>query len=330
MLGRIWATSTALLAVALVGFFALGPEGASAAPRECGFEALDPEMPEYARAGGVIEIPVNDYSSGDKEFTGTVQVTPLGGASRTYPLEVTKTGETSWGTVKGRVAVPAPTSRNRATQVVMTWIEKATYGPGYTVECSAGDAATIPVVPPGGKVGDPSVPRLDGRYRISYRLVASGIPGADRSARGVWRFRPRCRYFGCPTRLRSSLGLRDTFAVTSWTDRHDYFTIRSFGRRGYCAGTIVNRFTGETIRRWKIRRAYKASQEITLRVTAETNAGRATAFEGKAVLHVEPIASAERRGCPDRYVVERIRGHLIRARARPAGGRARSSESLSR
>ncbi|HEU5063235.1 MAG TPA: hypothetical protein VFT79_08820 [Solirubrobacterales bacterium] len=303
----------ALLALVLLGSFTLSPQAASAAPRECGFEALDPEIPEYARAGGMIEIPVNDYSGGETEYTGTVQVTPLGGASRVYPLEVTERGETSSGTLKGRVVVPAPEGRSRATQVVMTWIEKDTYVSGYTVECSAGDAATIPIVPPGGEVGDPSVPRLDGRYRINYRLVASGIPGADRSARGVWRFRPRCRYFGCPTRLRSSLGLRDTFAVTSWTDRHDYFTIRSFGRRGFCGGTIVNRFTGETIRRWKIRRAYKASQEITLRITAETSAGRATAFEGKAVLHIEPIASAERRGCPHKYVVERIRGHLIRS-----------------
>jgi hypothetical protein len=313
VLGRIWATSTALLAVTLVGFFTLGSETASAAPEACGFEALGPEFPEYARAGGVIEIPVSNYSDWPTEFTGTVEVAPAGGVSRTYPLEVIDTEGTSSGTFDGRIVVPAPANRNRETRIVMTWVEKETYALGYTVECSGSEATTIPIIPSGGEAGDPSLPRLDGRYRVNYRLVASGIPGADRSARGVWRFRPRCRYFGCPTKLRSSLGLRDTFAVTSWTDRHDYFTIKSYDPRGFCAGTVVNRFTGEVIRRWKIRRAYKSSKEITLKVTAETIAGRATAFEGNSVLHIEPIASAERRGCPDKYVVERIQGCLIRS-----------------
>jgi hypothetical protein len=312
-LGRIWATSTSLLALALLGFFMPAPETASAAPEACRFEALDVEFPEYARAGETIEIPVNIYSNWPAEFTGTVEVAPAGGVSRTYPLEVIDAEGSSSDTSDGRIVVPAPPSRNRETRIVMTWVEKETYALGYTVECSGGDAGTIPVIPRGGEAGDPSLPRLDGRYRVNYRLVASGIPGADRSDRGVWRFRPRCRFFGCKTRLRSSLGLRDTFVATSWTDRHDYFTILSYEPRGFCAGTVVNRFTGEVIRHWKIRRAYKASKEITLEVTAETIAGRATAFEGSSVLHIEPIASAERRGCPDKYVVERIRGHLIRS-----------------
>ncbi|HEX7278879.1 MAG TPA: hypothetical protein VF255_04555 [Solirubrobacterales bacterium] len=195
----------------------------------------------------------------------------------------------------------------------MTWIERTAIAPGYAPECSGGEAATIPIVPPGGEVGEPSVPRLEGRFRVGIRVMAAGIPVADRSDRGVWRLRPRCRYFGCATRLRSSLGLRDTFVTGLSSDRHDYFTIRYYGRRGFCSGTIQNRFTGEVIRHWKIRRAFKATQETKLRITGETRTGRATAFEGKSVLHIEPIPSARRRGCPDKYVVERIKGRLIRS-----------------
>jgi len=309
-LGRKQAVWVVLLA--LVGFCVPTPEPTAAAPRECGYESLEPEFPEYARAGGMIEIPVSDYSAGEDEFTGSVEVTPLGGESRTYPLELIGMRETPYG-LDGRIAVPAPARRNRATRVVLTWIEQATIGPGYVTECVGGEAATIPVVPAGGEVGDPSVPRLEGRFRMSIQVEAAGIPVADRFDRPVWRFRPLCRYFGCSSKLSSTLGLRDTFFTAGFTRHHDYYAYRYFGRRGFCAGTVYNRFTGQTTGHWKIRRAYKATRETWLRVTDETSEGRAAALEGKHVLHIEPIASAERRGCPDKYVVERIRGRLIQS-----------------
>jgi hypothetical protein len=296
----------------LTGFFALGLEVAAAAPRECGFEALDPELPSYARAGGVIDIPVNDYSNGRQQYSGTVRVAPAGAEAQTYPLEVTDTRKASWGGLEGHIRVPAPAQPNRSTRVVLAWIEKDSYPSGYTSECAGGDAATIPIVPPGGEVGDPSYPRLEGRFRVFYRLQASGIPGIDKSDRAIWRLRPRCRYFACSTTLRSTLGLRGTFFPRLTGRIYNYSLSKYSGPLAYCSGTTVNRFTGEVIDHWKIRRAYRGIREVSLTAPEDPRLHRVRTFTGKSVFHFEPIRSAKRRGCPDKYIVERIRGRLIR------------------
>lgn len=302
-----------LAAVVLVGL--LTAPSSVAAPRECGYTSLQPEFPRYARTGGVIDIRVRDYSRGSTQFSGSVQVDPLGPAPvGTYPLKVTDVAETSSGSNEGHIYAPAPAAPNRRTKVILTWTEvddPEGYPPGFTSECTARAAEEISVVPPGGEVGDPSWPRFEGRFRVFYRLRASGIPGADKRDRGIWRLRPRCRYFGCETRLRSSLGLRGTFDFDPPGDFFDYGMSRTSGRRAYCSGVIINRFTGEVIRRWKIRRAYRLVHEVKLRVARDPETFRVTGFSGKSVFHFEPIPSAERRGCPDKYVVEGVRGRLI-------------------
>jgi hypothetical protein len=296
----------------LVSLLALGPEVASAAPRECGFKSFDPEFPPYARAGGVIDIPINDYSAGEDEFIGTVRVTPLDGEPQTYPLQVTDMRKASWGGFEGHVVVPAPARQDRATRVVLNWIERTTYGPGFTSECTATEAVTMPVVPSGGKVGDSSYPRLEGKFRVLYRLRASGIPGVPKRDSAIWSLRPRCRYFSCMTRVKSTLGLRGYFSTAAAPGGfYDYGLTKYLGRAGWCGVEIRSRFTGELIRRLKVRRAYRRTQEMKLAVAQDPRTQRVRSFTGKAVWHAEPIRSARRLGCPDKYVVERIRGELI-------------------
>jgi hypothetical protein len=107
--------------------------------------------------------------------------------------------------------------------------------------------------------------------------------------------------------------LRGTFGFNPPGDFFDYGMYRSGGRLAYCTGTIRNRFTGELIRRWKIRRAYRLIHEMKLRVDKDPSTHRVRAFSGKSVFHFKPIPSAARRGCPDKYVVEGIKGRLIRS-----------------
>lgn len=207
--------------------------------------------------------------------------------------------------------------RSRETKVTIHWLEREI--PLYDGwpslhECESMAVATIPVVPPGGTVGDPSVARLSGRFRILYRVTASGVPDVKKADHATWKLRPLCRYFGCFTKVRSSLGMRGNFWIPS-NGRHDYelnWSAGSSARFGSCEGTWVNRFTGEVVGHWKIRRAFHEDLDIALDTVEEPETHRVKSFSGRIVRHYEPIRSAKRRGCHDAYIKERVRGQLIR------------------
>jgi hypothetical protein len=294
---------------ALASVPAAGAPLASAAPPECRTAYLSPEFPSHARAGQAIEIAVS--TAAVEEIMGTAQITVSGATeTQTFPLVVEADGASEGS--GGTITVPAPPRPNRATAITLSWVERSTWPTGAVArECSASATATIPVVPPGGKAGDPSRPRLEGRFRVFYRLTESGVPGVERSARAIWKLQPRCRYFACSTLVRSSAGLRGIFDTVTERDPYDYWLSENQGLFASCSGTTVNRLSGETVRRWRIRHAYRVIREIKLYATANPRTQQGRSFVGDAITHYEPIRSAKQRGCPDKYIAEEVFGRRI-------------------
>lgn len=276
----------ALALVAGVALFA--PTIASAAPPcPTSLAALELFAPEYGRAGSSLEIDVN--ANLDRQPKDATLEVSSADSETVYPLALTEAITT--------VVVPAgpiyPDFR-----LTLRW----TQDEGTPTACRGEQVLTVPIVPQWATVGELGYPRLEGRFKMREQVVQ---PKREPPYRAIWRFTPFCDIGACGTRIKSNLTLRGTFYPGA---PGNYTALKETGPRYACRGKYVNRWTGETIRRFTIRRAYVERASFRIWATKVSADGEILRFAGRTRTHWVPVGRAERIGCPDRGWVERISG----------------------
>jgi hypothetical protein len=166
--------------------------------------------------------------------------------------------------------------------------------------CRGSDEYQIPVIPKGATAGDPEQPRMDGRFAVTeHALTQKGTVSHP-----TWTLSPTCDYFGCRTRLRSSLGLRGAFLPTKDGDYELAKSRHPGGTSGTCIveKTTKNTLTGEVLssKVIHIKRAFREEVRIQLNPKRVVG-GEIRAFAGTIHSTYFPTAAAERRGCRKVY-----------------------------
>lgn len=260
----------AVVAAACLGVLALaGSSSASEGlPRCPPFSVkLLAEVPDYGRPGQ--GIPVLFLSEGGVENVTMTVVSTAGETTTPVTLEGEKTR-----VILGGVPAPDPEAH-----VVREWDQDL----GTASACHGRYDHPFPVFPYGTRVGEQSLPRLSGAFRIKEPLRPKR---GQKMKRPVWRFRPYCDYFACDVHVRSTLTLKGRMRLTAYGRYKISFT---FPPTDSCA---------EKGGRGKLvaKKVYYRTVTIELRVTRERN-GRVLAFRGKRTTVWRPTARGERLGC---------------------------------
>ena len=238
-------------------------------------EAVTTYPPDYVRVGQSYKL------SAEAESYSSVTDLTLSVDGAAIPLS--KDG-VQWSAI---LAGPAKTG---GLDVVFAWNQDE----GSGTACRGIDRYQVPVIGAKGKAGKVDYPRISGRYRVRYRNGNIKLAKEDRNA--VWRMSPRCRYFGCATRLDSNGGLKATFRTSSGKS---YGFDRRAGSGGSCQ--VRNLITGDVTR---IRPAFFLSVRYELRSTKTVN-GIAQRIAGKRVVRA---SISSRCGGGVRYYTSYFRG----------------------
>lgn len=173
---------------------------------------------------------------------------------------------------------------------------------GKPSACHGRAARRVWVAPSGKTFGNPRLPRFAGTYAVKYRpLNYKDTSGTDHAR---WRVKSRCDIFACDAALRSNAGLR-----SGRLRLRSNGTYRYRSRPGRAHGTCslvrirTNTFTGEVLSRtpFKVRRAFRAHDLITLKVLKQGEDGTALKLRGVRTYVVEPTSNAYDRGCTHTY-----------------------------
>lgn len=277
-----WRRGRLLVVAALVLAVGLDAAQAQTSAPNCPADelALQVESAGYARHGeGVAVTMVTPGSEAFSNVTGTMDSDE---GSATTPLTVDPTS------VETTAILTAP-SHGTGFVLTVQWDQDA----GTQRACHGTTVLTVPLVPPTATVGRPSVPRLQGRYRVSYRPINY----SERSKPSVWRLTPNCEFFACSTQVRSTGGLRGRFRLRGRAYR---LTAHQGRTNDSCTVTRITRdaLTGEVLSRRTrtIPNAFKQRRTVRLRVTREAD-GLIVAFSGETTAHAIPTPAARRRGC---------------------------------
>lgn len=278
----------ALGALLIAGVALFAPAGAAAAP-PCppSLEALDLSAPEYGRAGSGLEVEIDVNL--ERQPKAAVLEVSAADSETVYPIALTEPVAT--------VVVPAgPTYLDF--QLTLRW----TQGEGTPTACRGEQVLAVPIVPQWATVGDLDYPRLEGRFKLREQVVR---PKREPPYRAIWRFTPFCDIGACGTRVNSNLRLRAAFYPDYGAG---YTALKEYGPKYSCSGKFVNRWTGETIRRFKIRRAYVERSRFRIWATKIAENGEILRFGGQTRTHLVPVGRAKRIGCRDYGWVERVSG----------------------
>lgn len=284
----------ACLLSALLFLAAFGAETQAADLPNCptGSDALEVNVPEYARADQGIEITLE---SGRPARLSDLVISTYSVATETeLPILLTT----------NRLGIVVdPGSATPQFEIIANWTQDA----GSLAACRGHVRYILAVIPPDATAGNPLLPRLLGRFSVR---ATGGRPG-DHDAR-FWRFRPACAYFACDSTVRSTGGLKGRFQLLP-DGRYELF--KTFLPAGSCTVTTTrsNPFTGEVLssKTRIIRKAFVPSQRIRIVVKKSRGANRVASFEGVLREAFLPTRRAERKGCTrGTGSAERFSGHL--------------------
>jgi hypothetical protein len=216
-------------------------------------EALQSFAPEYVKAGKTFAVSVVARAKRVRNVAVTMEL--RSGRSSTTPLVIDADG-------KGKVILTAP-KHGRSFGFVFSWDQDA----GKQAGCHGRDAFSMPLIHRGERIGDPYAYRLAGSYQARYTRG---------QGRARWKLRPRCDYFACDAKLRSSEGLKGRFR---YRGRDGSYILKNAERRshyGECPRALIRRTTIEFTRlSGPGPIAYRASGRVTDRYIAVGAARRA-------------------------------------------------------
>ncbi len=194
---------------------------------------------------------------------------------------------------------------NKSGQIVVSvsWHQVEDFGID-TVQCDGVARATATGVRSGTRVGDASLPRLEGRWRV--RFTPDNYTGGHAETL-IWRITPLCDVGACSVRVRSSGGRRRRFTLRLTEGAYEMRDDSGIRLPGYDCVTAIN---GREVSR--IRRALRFYFRLRLLVTtARTKDGNPLATQSIGKLYAEgrPIGAAECEGSTwvDRLTARRLR-----------------------
>ena len=247
--------------------------------------------PAFARQGRSVAVSLH---VSDPTRVGDVSVTFLSGST----VDSSAAVEPSAGTTV--VSQTAPAAGTTLT-VGVAWAQDA----GIATACQGTEVLKIPLIGATGNVGDPSRPRLTGRFSLVERPVNYTAP----DSRPTWSFTPVCAYFACAGTLRSSQGLTLALALGPRGLYHGHISAG--------AGVTATSCTVPHEHLSTITDAYTLREDVYIRIR-QSSGGVATRISGSLIGTYTPTRSARRRGCsfPER-AVEQFTG--LRSPTAPAG-----------
>lgn len=243
-------------------------------------ETVGTFTPDYARQGiGVaLRLEVDDPST-----ISNVVISFALGTKVMNVTPVTLTGPTT------RVILAAP-PHGQALTVTFAWDQDA----GTQAGCAGSDVYQLPLIPAKATAGDPTKPRLTGRFAV----VERPLNYRGTTATPHWRFLPSCDYFACRTTVSSSsLGLK----VVVNPDRRGVYRGASHPiTGGVCkvTRTRVNPSTGQVIGRPTVvvHNAFRASVLLALKAV-RTQDGLGSRIAGTVTVTADPTPHALHFGC---------------------------------
>jgi hypothetical protein len=270
--------------VAIAGICGLATSSSAIAtmsPCPDSLEALELQVPSYGRAGQ--SLPTAIIASNPQRVAKATLTT----------LEVEDETNTSLDISRYRTtAVISTPSVEPELTLILTWNQEE----GTPAACRGFISYVIPVIPPFARAGTPLEPRLIGRFQVRETSIR---PPRRKVVKPTWTFQPRCDYFACATRLRSTLSLRGVFKLLA---NGEYELLDTRRPRYAC----VERATQKVV----ARRAYREVLRVRIRVTKEPGVNQVHSFTGKIYTRYEATSRAQRKGCRPigGYSVERVIG----------------------
>jgi hypothetical protein len=273
--------------------FAQGP---APAPPACpdGEDKLTTFTQGYGKPAQSMVLRVQANS--DEISNATVTVTAQDGTATTTAFEP------DYYVDQIKVIVVAPASGSSFT-VAFAWDQDA----GSAAACHGTDIYTLPLLPVDAVVGTPTAKRLQGRWRMRYRPISY----KGKRDKSTWTLTPKCDYFGCDTRMRSTGHLRGVVKLRP--DDSYRFEVTDHAA-GSCTvtKTAQSLITGQIISRrtTTIRNAWRPRTRINLRVKAQQD-GRALTVTGLYWVHGIPTSRALNAGCRAYNSYEHVDGQRL-------------------
>jgi hypothetical protein len=175
--------------------------------------------------------------------------------------------------------------------LTIRWTQDA----GTQEACTGSEVHMIPLVGAHASVGDPTQPRLAGRFAVvehPYNL-------RGKTTTYSWKMTPLCDYFACTTALESSGGLHISLkpglnakyhGVTKSSLANDDCTV---------VDTRISTITGQVISRSTkiIHHAWRETDNVDLKNLKVNSAGTVPQFGGSLTQHFKPTAQALSQHC---------------------------------
>jgi hypothetical protein len=199
-----------------------------------------------------------------------------------------------------RVLVPVPDHLGRH-RLIVSWDQ-----PEQGVSCSGRDEYVVNVMGRGTRIGKTLLPRMAGRWRLSFHLLRP----RGYTVRVQWRMRPLCDAGACDFRVRSSTGRRYRYRLRSDG------SMRASGHGGPRFGscTVTRTFAGVVVSRRTVNDAYTDRWVNVFDVSRERDEGgpiEALAIDGIAYHTAVPTPAARAIGCTATRFRERISGRRL-------------------
>ena len=255
----------------------------------CGddLEGLFTDVPRAVNAGTPLAIGV--------EHDG---ISPIANAAVSFGGQTVSFTHTDGGRV--RVLVPTPEQLGRH-QLTLTWEQ-----PEQGVPCAGRDEYVVQVMGPEAHIGDTLLPRMEGRWRVRFRLLRPR--GYTVGVR--WRMRSLCDAGACDFRVQSSTGSRYRYTL----GRDGSMRARGHSRTRFGSCTVTRRFAGVVVSRRTVRDAYTDRWVNVFDVSRERDHGGpidALAIYGTGYHTAAPTPAARSIGCTSTSFRERITGRRL-------------------
>lgn len=267
--------------VGLCGLAICSPASAALPPCPISLEVLELHTPSYGRASQ--SLPVEVIASNPERVAGAALTTLSEEGETPIPLDLTR-----YRTV---AVVPTPSVEPEFT-LTLSWNQDE----GTPGACRGYIAFVIPIIPQFASAGTPLEPRLVGRFRVQEIAIR---PPRRKVFQPAWTFRPRCDYFACNTRVKSTLGLRGVFKLLP---NGEFELLDTRPPRYSC----VERATQQVVQR----RAYREVVRVRIHVRKEPGVNQVGGFTGKIYTRYEATPRARSKGCRPigGYRIERLVG----------------------
>ena len=233
------------------------------------------QAPGVSHVGEGIELKMRSIDMA--RVAGLVVTVSSNGERRETPVSLV-------GNENNVVIVTSGAAKDLGATLDVTWDQDA----GTPAACHGDRHYALPNVPAGATAGDPSRPRLKGRFAMRYTERGSPV------TYDIWQMKPTCGYFACDARL----------GPPPYWGRLNLKPNGSYERnweRGPAATCTIDYFRNHrVVETREFRHSYYIHEHLLLR-PVRIRGGLVVALAGRHRQTLVPTERARRRGCHRTY-----------------------------